>query len=47
MIYTTNKIFTSRKDKMEYVYDKYKVLFDKKKILDIGADKGLLAKIFF
>lgn len=31
MIYTTNKIFTSRKDKMEYVYDKYKVLFDKKK----------------
>ena len=43
MIYTTNKIFTSRKDKMEYVYDKYKVLFDKKKILDIGADKGLLA----
>lgn len=41
-IYTTSISYTSREDKMAYVYDKYKKILDNKSILDIGADKGYL-----
>ena len=42
MKYTTDYNYTSREDKMLYVYEKYKSILDGKKIIDIGADRGYL-----
>lgn len=42
MKYTTDYNYTSREDKMFYVYKKYKSILDGKKIIDIGADRGYL-----
>lgn len=42
MKYTTDYNYTSREDKMFYVYKKYKSILDGKKIIDICADRGYL-----
>lgn len=42
MKYSTSYIYSSREDKMLYVYKKYRNILDGKKIIDIGADRGYL-----
>lgn len=42
MKYSTSYIYSSREDKMFYVYKKYRNILDGKKIIDIGADRGYL-----